>query len=437
MNVSVEDLSVNQKKLKVIIPALQVQQEIEKRYREVAGHARIKGFRPGKVPRAILKSYYGKTIEQDVSSHFIQETFPEALRESELKPLAEADVSESCMEEDGAFKYVAIVDVSPPFQVEEYKGLKITRPPISFDESKVEDELQRLRERHAQIRAMEEDRPVQEGDIVFVDFIPHIDGKVFDKGKTKDYMLEVGKNVIHPDFDQFLVGYRAGEVVSFDLDYPEDVSKSELAGKRVHFETTIRDVKEKILPELNDDFALEVGQYETMDALRQEISDQLNKREEDKQKAAVRQQIMEHLLSKTQIEVSQKVIEREVDRLVEILQSQFKSQGLNVGDLKFDSPEFRAGYYPQAEKNVRWHLMSHWIAEQENIELTEDDLEQVYNEVAGIVRVDVEKLKSDYLGIGIIEQAKESKFEEKVFKFLEDEVCYVEASEEATSTDQE
>ncbi len=438
MNVSVEDLSANQKKLQVIIPAQKVRQEMERKYRDLAANVRIKGFRPGKVPRNILKSYYGKSIEHEVSSQFIQETFPEALRESELKPLAEADVNETRFEDDGAFTYFAIIDVSPPFDVEGYKGLEIKRPPLVIDESLQEKELERVREQHAQLRSLESDRPIQEGDTAYIDFTPYVDDAVFEKGKASDYSFEVGKNQMHPDFDQHFVGRKAGEDLTFELDYPESASIAEIAGKRVRFDVTIREVKEKVLPELSDEFAQEVGQqFDTLDALKQEIAEQLRKREETRISMIVHRQIMEQLLEKNQIELSAKVIEREVERLIGLLQHQFQSQGLSIDTLKLDTPEIRAEYRPQAERNVRWHLIMHKIAEQENIELAEEEMEEIYREVARMARMDVETIKRDYIESGIVDQAKESKFEEKVYKFIEDAASFVDAPEEENSTDQE
>jgi len=207
MNVSVVDLSANQKKLQVQIPALKVQEDLDEKYRELAKSIRIKGFRPGRVPRNIIKSYYGKTVESELSSQFIQETFQDALREANLKPLVEADVSEVHFEDNGAFTYIALVDVSPPFELEEYKGLALHRPSVEIDETQVETELERLRQQHAQLRSVETERTVTEGDVVLVDLLPTVDGTVFEKGKANDYMAEIGKQTIHPEFDQHLIGH--------------------------------------------------------------------------------------------------------------------------------------------------------------------------------------------------------------------------------------
>ena len=198
MNVSVVDLSANQKKLQVQIPALRVQEELDKRYRDLAKNIRIKGFRPGKVPRNIIKSYYGKTIENELSSQFIQESYQDALREASLKPLVEADVSEMQFEDDGAFSYTALVDVSPPFELEEYRGLSIHRPSIEVNEQQLEAELERIRQQHAQLRIIETARPIADRRCRFGGFYSNRGGNTFEKGKTNDYMVEIGKQIDSP-----------------------------------------------------------------------------------------------------------------------------------------------------------------------------------------------------------------------------------------------
>jgi trigger factor len=419
MNVSVVDLSANQKKLQVQIPALKVQEELEEKYRDLAKRTRIKGFRPGKVPRNIIKSYYGKTVESELSSQFIQETFPDALREANLKPLVEADVSEVRFEDNGAFTYIALVDVSPPFELEGYKGLALHRPLVEIGDALVDAELERIRQQHAQLRSLETERPITDGDVVLVDFVPTVDGTAFEKGKANDYMVEIGKQTIHPEFDQYLIGHQSGESVSFDVDYPEDAPTQEVAGKRVHFDVTIREIKEKLTPELSDEFAKEVGQFETLEGLKQTVREQLQKRETEKSGADVRRQIMDQLLAKVDLDLSARVIDREVDRLLGMLHYQFESQGLKVDRGRFNTPEIRAEYRPQAEKNVRWQVISEYLTEREQLALSDQELEDVYREVARVAHTDVETLKRDYAGSAIVQQAKDGKLQDKVLKMLE------------------
>lgn len=434
MNVSVVDLSENQKKLQVEIPPEKVRQEIEGKYREMSRRIKIKGFRPGKVPRSIIKSYYGKTIEQEVSSQFIQETFPEALKETDLKPLVEADVSETHFNDSGSFSYTAIVDVCPPFELEGYRGLEIRKPSVDVADEQVDSELQRLREQHAELRTLETERPAREGDVAVIDFTPSVDGKVFERGKSADYMAEIGKKAVHPDFDVNLIGRRAGETVSFEVDYPENAPMREIAGKRVLFEVTVKEVKEKVLPELDDEFAQAVNsRFDALDALKQTIREELLKREEYQARSDVQQQILDQLLSKVKIELSAKVIDREVDRMVGNLLHQFESQGLKMDVSKFNTPEIRADYRPQAERNILRRLILEKIAEQENLKLTDEEIEQVYQEVARYARMDVATVKHEYADSAVVEQSKESKIQEKVFRFLESEAVSGHISQEEES----
>jgi trigger factor len=437
MNVSVVDISENQKKLQVEIPASRVQEELEGRYRELAKQVKIKGFRPGKIPKSILKSYYGKALEGEVSSQLIQESFPEALREADLKPLVEADVNETNFDDNGAFTYTAIIDVCPPLEIDGYKGLQLQRQPVQVAEEQEQAELDRILDQHSQLRTIEEERPVKEGDVAVIDFTPSVDGEIFDRGKAQDYMLEIGKQTIHPEFDNHVVGQEVGKPFSFELDYPEDAPTPEIQGKRVRFEVEVKEIKEKVRPELDDEFAKEAGKFESLDELKQSIRERLTKREEDRISTEVRQQIVDQLLTMTTFELSSKVIDREVDRMVGMLQHQFESQGLKIDTSRLNTAEIRAEYRPQAEKNLRRRLILEQIAKQENIELTEEDKEQIYAEVARFARMDIEKVKREYADSSIIEQSSESKIQDKVLKLLEDSAVYTEASQEEKSPEQE
>lgn len=432
MNVSVTDVSPSQKKLRVEIPASRVREEFDEKYRDLAKRVKIKGFRPGKVPQSIIKSYYGKAVEHEISSEFIQKTFPEALKETDLKPLTQADVSESNFEESGSFAYIAVVDICPPFELPDYKGMKLYKPPIEIADSQIQAELDRLREGHAQLRAVETERPVAEGDVAVVDFTPSVEGKVFDKGKTHDFMVEVGKGSLHPDFDKQLIGHKPGESLAFDLDYPENAPTPEIAGKRVHFDVEIKELKIKEVPELNDEFAqsLGSGQFDTFDALKEEVRKGITSREEQRISEVLREQITEKVLQQVQFEISPRVIDREADRMAENLQYQFESQGIPFNPEHFNTPEMKAGYRLQAEKNIRVRLTLEKIAETEQITLSDEDVEEIYKQIGRTYNVDPEKVKRDYGDSAIIEQARDRKLEDKILKFIEAEAVYLDKPEE-------
>lgn len=433
MNVSLTEISPSQKKIRVEIPGSRVTEEFEKKYRDLAKKSKIKGFRPGKAPLSIIKSYYGKTVEHEVSSQFIQDTFEDALKESDLKPLTLADISESHFEEGGAFTYTAVVDICPPFELPDYKGLKIHKPAAEVTGEQIQGELDKLVQSHSQLRALESDRPIREGDVAIVDFVPFVEGRVFEKGKTNDYMAEVGKGGLHPDFDKHLLGRRPGESFSFELHYPEDASSSELAGKNVRFDLTIKELKEKEVPELNDEFAQSIGsgQFKTLEALRQEFRQKLLEREEQSASRSVRDQILRKILGKVQFEISPRVIEREADRILQNLKHQFESQRLKFDADTLNTSEYKTGARLQAEQDIRTGLVIARIAEAEAISLDSEDEEQVFRDIAAAYRIDLAKVQSEYRDSAIVERAKEGKLQDKVLKFIESEAVFVGTPEEA------
>ncbi len=420
LNVSVEDLSPSQKRLHIEIPAKKVQQAIDKRYRDLSSQVRIKGFRPGKVPRNILKSYYGKSIEQEVTSQFIEESFPQALREWDIKPLVEAEVDESKFDENGALVYAAIVEVCPPFDLADYKGLPIHRKEAAVTDEMLQTELERLREEHAELKTIELERGARYGDIAVIQYRWWPEGADTEKIEPSEQMVEVGKNKIHPDFDEHLVGHFSGDSLTFVLDQPEAEGVNPASPQRIHYEITIREVKEKTVPDLNDEFAQTVGDFETLDALKSEISRQLQRRMDDQGSGEVRRQIADQLLERMRFEIPPKVIEKEVEQQLRTFQYQFQSQGLKIDPSALDTPEIRAEYRPQAEKNVRLGLILNRIAEQEGLTLTDEEVDEVYQGMARMARMPLDEVKRDYADSPLIEQAKESKIKDKVLSLIEE-----------------
>jgi len=311
--------------------------------------------------------------------------------------------------------------------------LKFHKPAVEVTEEQIEAELDKLVQSHSQLRALESERPIREGDVAIVDFTPSVEGRVVEKGKTRDFLAEVGKGGLHPDFDKHLLGRRPGESLSFELYYPEDASSSELAGKNVRFELTIKELKEKEVPELNDEFAqsLGSGQFETLEALRQELRKKLLEREEQSGSQNVRDQILRKILGKVQFEISPRVIELEAERILHNLKHQFESQGLKFDADALNTSEYKTGSRLQAERDIRTRLVLDRIAEAEAISLDPEEEEQVFRDIAAAYRIDPAKVRSEYGESAIVEQEKERKFKDKVIKFLESEAVFVDTPEEA------
>jgi trigger factor len=305
---------------------------------------------------------------------------------------------------------------------------------IAVSDEQIQKDLELMRDRHAQLRALDNDRSIQEGDFAVVAFTPSVDGKIFEKGASTDHMLEVGKGTLHPDFDAHLLGHRVDDQISCDLVYPDNAPTPEIAGKTVHFEVTVKEIKEKILPELNDEFAKEAQNLDTLDELRQDIQARLEKKETEKGEMETRQQLVEKLLDLAHLEMPAKAVEHEVDQLLGQLQYQFQSQGLKLDASSFNTPEIRSEYRVQGEKNLRLRLILDQIAHQENLSLTEAELEEITGEIARILRKDVETIKNLHADSQIMEQMKQTRLHDKVWNLLTEHAQYRDAAEASAAS---
>jgi len=437
MKVSVVDVSVNQKKVQVEIPAREAQKELNKRYSKLAKEVRLKGFRPGKIPLKILKSYYGKTVESEVSNQFIQETFPKALQETQLKPLAEADVNEMSFDEDGSFTYEAMVEVCPPFQVEGYRGMEIPRSSREIAPRDVEAELERIREQHAKLNPLEPEkaRPVREGDVVMVDLTARLEGSDIEEPPEEDRMVEVGKGAVHPDLDARLVGRSPGESFSVQLDYPEDAPNKEMAGRRMHVRVNLKEIREKVLPPLDDELAKSAASLGSLDELKEKIREELEQQAKAEASRQVREHIRSELLKKVKLDLSGKVVDKEVDRQLSQFLYQFQSQGIPIDAQRFNTPEIRAEQRPRAEEALSYRLILHRIADQESIALAPEEEEALYQEAAGLLRMDPETVRAQYGDSALVEELKDGRLQTKVLEMIESEAVFVESSTDNPETE--
>jgi trigger factor len=240
-------------------------------------------------------------------------------------------------------------------------------------------------------------------------------------------LLEVGKRSIHPEFDTQLIGHKALESFSFELIYGEGEPTQELAGKTVQFDVIIQEIKEKILPELNDDFAKEVGKLDTLSELRSRLHEQLERSEQQKLDQEIRQQISDKLCDQVSLELPAKAVEVEVDQMVGQLQYQFQSQGLKVDASMFNTPEIRAEYRVQGERNLRLRLILDKIAQQENLAVDDTELEEIYGQFAKMARMDVEEVKAEQDKYQILQQMKQARLHDKVWTLLTDQAQYTDA----------
>lgn len=392
MKVNVEEISAVKKKMHVEVPKEDVTRELEKAYKTLKHTVKIKGFRPGKVPLSLLEKRFGKEIHAEVSGELIKNSYVGALGEAELEPVGEPTIDRQDLEKGKPYQYAVTVEVCPVLGDLKLKGMKLTKQVHPVDDEEIESQLKILQKRSAQLMSVDEDRAVKDQDIVIVDYEGFRDGKPLDPArKTENFQVEIGSGRILGDFEKQLVGMRRNSNKDVKVQFPDDYHNKELAGLEVTFKVTLKEIKEEILPDLDDEFAKDMGEYKTLDALKEAVGDSLVSSYEAESWRKLREEIMDKLIEQSEFVLPDGLIEEELSSISAEAKNLMAQRGLPM-----DQPdeELREKYRPLAERKVREYLLSKKVIEQEGIDLSEEDLEKAYENFAAALDQPVEEIKS-------------------------------------------
>jgi trigger factor len=317
MQFTVEDVSSVKKTLHIEIPQDEVARELEKAYNQLKKSAKIKGFRPGKVPRSVLERMFKKDVHADVSSRLIQSSFIDAIKQSELKVVGNPQLEPPELAADSSYKYDATVEITPDITDIDFKGLRLKRTLYEASDSEVDVQLKTLQKSMAQQQKISDDRPAQAEDFVLIDLEGSKDGKpVPEFAKTENFSLQIGKAAISEDFDSQINGMKTGDTKEFKVKFPKDFSNENLAGLEISFTAALNEIREEILPEINDALAKKAGPYESLDDLRNIIVDNLKQGYSKRVEQELNEQIFSELIAKTDFEVPDTMVEMELDGIV-------------------------------------------------------------------------------------------------------------------------
>jgi len=392
MKVNVEDISAVKKKMHVEIPKEDVIRELDKAYKNLKHNVKIKGFRPGKAPLSFLEKRFGKEIQAEVSGELIKNSYMEALGEAELKPVGEPTIDRQEMEKGKPYLYAVTVEVRPLLKDLNLKGLKLTKQVHLVDDEEVESHLKKLQKRSAQLKNVEEDRPGRDEDVVIIAYEGFKDGKALDAvRRTENFQVEIGSGRILRDFEKQLVGMRRNSTKAVDVRFPDDYYNKELAGSEVSFKVTLKEIKEEILPDLDDEFAKDMGEFESLDALRKAVRDNLESSYEAQSRRRLREEIMDRLIEQSGFDLPEGLVEEELASMTREGQNLIAQRGLSVNP---SEEALREKYRPLAERKVREYLLMEKVIEQEGIDLTDEDLEKAYENFATALDQSVEEIKA-------------------------------------------
>ena len=396
MVINVEDISPVKKKISFEIPAERVSLEIEKVYAEIRKNAAVKGFRKGKVPQPIIEKYYSEKMEADVLKNLISDTYMKALVERKIVPVSQPTFESDAVSPGNAFKYSVIFETAPEIDVKDYVGLQVEKRKLVTDETAVDARIKELQEGMAQLKVVEGARPAATGDFAIIDFKGFLNGVPFERGAAEDYALQLGSNQFIPGFEEQVVGMSVGETKDVAVVFPVEYGASELAGKPVTFQVTLKEIKEKELPILDDDFARLFGPYDNMDQLKARVAEVFEKEEVQKIDNELRDRTVKTLIAKHEFEVPESLVEKQLAVLIENMKHNLASQNLTLEKIGSSEEKIRSQARSVAVSQVKGTLLLAAVAEKEGINVEDAELEEKMRDIAAQANKDFETLQAFY-----------------------------------------
>ena len=398
MSVQVEKLEKNMAKLTVEVSAEDFKAAIKKAYNKTKNRFAIPGFRKGKASQAVIEKMYGEAVfYEDAADEAINSTYAEAMKESGLDIVSRPEITVEQIGKDQAFIYSALVAVKPEVTLGEYKGVEVEKADAAVTAEDVEAELKRVQEQNARLLTVE-DRPVADGDQTVIDFEGFVDGKGFEGGKAEDYPLTIGSHSFIDTFEEQLIGKNIGEECEVNVTFPTEYHAAELAGKPAMFKVTVKEIKVKELPALDDEFASEVSEFDTLDEYKQDIEKKLQER---KEKAAASQNedcVVAKVVENASMEIPEKMIDAQVDNMLRETAQRMQSQGLSMDlYMKYTgmtADQMKDQMRPEAVKRIQTRLVLEAVVKAENIETSEEKLDEEIAKMAEAYKMEADKLKS-------------------------------------------
>jgi len=378
MKVAVEELGACKRRLQVEETPDVVSKAWEKAFNRVQKEAKLPGFRKGKVPRGMIKLHFSDDVRQEVARHLIPDVYRQALEETQLRPVEEPDLKEVTLEEGAPLKFEALVEIKPAITLGQYTGLAVKHQPKSFEEREVDEALESLREQHAEYRTVE--RPADINDLVIMDYSLTPEG--MDPVTQTGYSFLVGSGAVMREVEEAVIGLAAGGERTANMRFPDDHRNEGLRGKSGVASVKVSEVKEKILPALDDELAKTMGQFDTLAALRDEVRKGLQSRRDAENRRALEDAVIEAMLAWHPIEVPDALVLRQVGHLIEHTRERMRRQGIDPGKLPWDYGKLLEELKPGAEKAVRRSLVLEAIAEKEGLIPTDADIDAEVEKIA-------------------------------------------------------
>ena len=382
MKIDVDELSPVQRKVRVELPAETVASEFAHAYKNLGQRVRVKGFRTGKIPRSVLQGIYGEELKGEVKSHLVEESLGEVIKERGLQIVSRPEVETNDLNEGGPFSFSAVFEIKPEIEVKDYLGVEVEKIKLAVSDDQVQAALTRIQEGHARLELVEGRDIVQTADFVTLDFEGSIAGKPFSGGKGENYTLEVGSGHALPQFEAAVVGLKIGDRQSVQVNYPDSYPNKEIAGKPVDFSIIVREIKQKVLPILDDEFAKDHGEHASLDELKSAIRKRLEDELKHYQDEELKEKLVSRLIETHSFTVPPAMIERQTRYLMERYQNQAAAQPGAEADGAPPMEEARKTLEGRATRQVQATLLVEKISKLEKVEISEKDLQERLDSLA-------------------------------------------------------
>ncbi len=397
MSLQVEKLEKNMAKLTIEASAEEFEAAIEKAYQKNKGKMNVQGFRKGKAPRAIIEKMYGSSVfYEDAANFIIPDAYEAAAKESGLDIVSQPEIDVEQIEKGKSFIFTATVAVKPEVTLGAYKGIEVEKANLEVTEEEINAELDKVREQNSRMITVE-DRAVEDGDMTVIDFEGFVDGVAFEGGKGTDYPLTIGSHSFIDTFEEQLIGKNIGEEVEVKVSFPEEYQAKELAGKPAMFKVTVKEIKKKELPELDDDFAKDVSEFDTLAEYKEDLKKGLLEKKEKAAKTAKEDAIVDKIIENATMEIPDAMLDTQVKQMANEFAQRLQSQGLSVEQYfqftGLDTNKFLENIKPQAMKRIQSRLVLEAIVKAENIEVSDDDVTKEIEEMAKNYQMEVDRVR--------------------------------------------
>lgn len=418
MQVNVEQLSGVKKKISFEIPVERVQAETEKVFAEIRKRAVIPGFRKGKAPQGLIRKSYQDQVEGDVMKNLFNDTYFKYIQENNIAPIGYPLLDTDPIIDGAPFKYSATIEVYPEVVVNDYEGFKLVKEKFVADEKAVDTRIEQMRDNMSQLTPLTEERPAAMGDHVTIDFEGFVDGASLAGGDATDHQLELGSNSFIPGFEEQVAGMKLDEQKRITLAFPEEYHSAELSGKPVEFAVTLKEIKVKKVPALDDAFAQEIGEFETLAELKAKVAETYEKQEKERIERDFKDSLVKELIEKNDFELPESMIDRQLNSMLENTKQRLQYQRMTLEMMGMTEQQYKEQFRPVAASQVKGALLLHELGTTLKVEVADSDIEARIVKIAAESGQDYERISKYYQSAEARQNLEEQVREEKVLELI-------------------